>query len=495
MISSERYFRKNDFSLRLKGDENIFPTKEDYILRYGKNNGLMSSKDFILYTMDLSYFSGKLEMYLRYKEINHHRFEPHALEFETILCKNTGTEQLPQLYDNRLMTKENKRWLRDTTYIIDHLEHDQLISQKSLPVLTNCELQTFFMKLFEDYADEHLWRPAMFWRWEPSFDRTVMGLRFTYEFARTSQSRYWLIPPFLRPYLLSLRQWLLSSYGEDCNTQEKKQVVINQYYELLKVMESILITSPYLFGNRPTLIDFAFSGPFFRHFSSDFTPRKVMQNFAPNTYEWVARLWNCTSTKMKFIEPNFPESGTLPDSWDPLLKLLADYFEYSQLNYDAQISNISASLRNPEFEELHNNKLFFEWKNKGQVFKVPVVHYRAWCKQELVKEFHKCSKATQNKIIEILKSKTSSDFDFDTFFEITGMENIEIEPECGTHPPFALSADTTGSQLSYKWDANSIFFPYFFKRGVMFLGFFLASYIGLKFSNNKQLFYYVKYVM
>ncbi len=438
----KKYF-KDSMSLRLKGDE-----LSDHTI-----NNIPKGVDFKFFSMDLSYFSGKLEIYFRYKQIPHERIEPDAKEFETILCANTGSEQLPQVYDCRRTTVESKRWLRDTTYVIDYLENDKLISANSLPILPECKVQQFFHKLLEDYADEYLWRPAMFWRWAPSFDRQVMGLRFTYEFARTTQFRFWLIPSFFRPYLLSLRQWLLSSYGEGCDTEEKKQVIVDQYYELLEVLESILKDQQYLFGNRPTLVDFAFAGPFFRHFSSDFTPRKVMQNFAPNVYEWVARLWNCTSNKMQNISPNFPEPKTLPKSWDKLLKLLPDYFKYYQLNYNAYARKDN----------------FFKWINKGQEFTVPVVHYRAWCKDQLCYEFNKCDFNTRQEIVNILKEKCGlSTETIDNFFSIVGND---IKPECGIQPPFSLPANQTKSQLSYKWNAHSIFIPYLLKQTITIIGY------------------------
>jgi hypothetical protein len=126
-----------------------------------------TDKDFKFYTMDLSYFCGKLEMYFRYKEISFDRIEPTAKEFFDILYVNTGTEQVPQIYDARENTPDSKRWLRDTTFIIQHLEKDPEISAHSRSVIPECPVQAFFSLLIEDYADEYLWRPAMFWRWEP----------------------------------------------------------------------------------------------------------------------------------------------------------------------------------------------------------------------------------------------------------------------------------------------------------------------------------------
>lgn len=434
----------DNLSLRIKDDEHInhdpqYPT----------------DKDFKLYTMDLSYFSGKLEMYLRFKEIFFERIEPHAEEFESILYKNTGSEQLPQLYDCRKHIDNDKRWLRDTTPIIEYLESDPLISKNSLSVLPECEVQKFFQFLFEDYADEYLWRPAMFWRWEPTFDRQKMGLRFYWEFCRTSQWRYAFVPGFLRPHAASMRQWLLSSYGEDCTTKEKKDVVVNQYYELLDVLEGILQKQPYLFGNHPTLVDFGFAGPFFRHFSSDETPRKIMQQRAPGVYEWIARLWNCKNSKLDLDNHGFPKTNELPESWDNLLKLLPDYMQYYRKNTTAYL----------------DGKKQFSWINKGQIFNVPVVPYRVWCRKKLHEKYFKCNLRSQEIIKNILMK-------YECWWDFTTEKRIEIDPECGAEPPFSAPPEKRISRLSYKWDPTNVFTSYFLKTGFTTLGYIGAIAAG-----------------
>jgi glutathione S-transferase len=374
-----------------------------------------------------------MEMYLRYKRIHFQRIEPTAREFETILSDNTRTEQLPQLYDCRENTEDSKRWLRDTSPMIKYLEQEY----QDYPILPECQVQRFFQFLFEDYADEYLWRHAMFMRWEPSFDRKIMGLRFCYEFGMNAQMRLKLIPSFMRPSLLSLRQWLLSSYGEDCTTKAKKDVVVNYYYKLLDILEDILSQQPYLFGNKPTLIDFAFSGPFFRHFFSDFTPRKIMQQRAPAVHEWIARLWNAKGYKFEGIPDNFPEPKELPERWNRLLQLLGDYLRYMKLNANAYL----------------DGEQFFKFVDGGETFNVPVVHYRAWCYQDIQNQFRLCSNESKLRIKQIMNQYKL----LEHFFPL--LED-SIEPECGTEPPFCIKPNFLDNRLSYKWDFNSILYPW-----------------------------------
>ena len=454
---------------------NIYKNPKDLLTENIKDSKdlLKDSYDFILFTMDLSYFSGKLEMYLNYKEINYLRYEPSAREFDLILYSHTGTEQLPQLYDKRKNILENKRWLRDTTGIIeyfeDFLQNNQQINNKL--ILTSNEFYNFFLFLFEDYSDEFLWRPAMFLRWEPNFDRSIMGLRFYYEFLYEIQDRFCYVPPFLRRYTSSLRQWIVSSFGEDITTKEKKEVVINQYLELLDILQDILSKQPFLFENYPTLIDIGFSGPFFRHFSSDFTARKIMQQRAPAVYEWIARLWNSRQTNFMSIESKLPSFGEeiLPTNWKPLLGLLKDYLYYYSLNRIA----------------INKGEKYFQWNYKDQLFTVPIVPYRSWCLMKLQQRYKNLTIENQLKIKDILIEYSCWDY------FITGYDEI-IPPECGIEPPFVVYPPPTKRvRLAEKWDYDSIIIKYFWVsskkwifRGILFGG------IGIILKLNKFSFHF-----
>ncbi len=95
-----------------------------------------------VYGSEVSYFTGKLEAYLRYKEI------PGG-----------------QLADGR--------WMTDTTPIIGWLE-----TQFPDPPVVPADPATHFLSLLvQDFADEWLWRPAMHYRWSYPDDRYVLGNR------------------------------------------------------------------------------------------------------------------------------------------------------------------------------------------------------------------------------------------------------------------------------------------------------------------------------
>ena len=120
---------------------------------------------FRLYLYDVSYYSGKIEMYMRYKEIPFERVELTAGRVVDVLYKNTGIMKVPAV------ETADGRWLKDSTPMIDWFEKEYPESE----VVPREPVRLFLSKLVEDYADEWLWRPAMYYRWK--YDHKPLGLR------------------------------------------------------------------------------------------------------------------------------------------------------------------------------------------------------------------------------------------------------------------------------------------------------------------------------
>ncbi|MEK9823059.1 MAG: glutathione S-transferase N-terminal domain-containing protein, partial [Gammaproteobacteria bacterium] len=103
----------------------------------------------IVYGASVSYYTGKLEAYLRYKGISYERASPYP-QAERIK-REAGCIQHP------VVERQDGRWMSDTTPIILQLEQEH----PNLPVLPQDPVVRFIALLIEDYADEWLWRAAM----------------------------------------------------------------------------------------------------------------------------------------------------------------------------------------------------------------------------------------------------------------------------------------------------------------------------------------------
>ncbi len=324
---------------------------------------------FEIYLYDVSYYSGKMEMLLRYKQIPFKRIELPMRRIYPVLYRNTGVMKVPAI------KSADGLWLRDSTPMIDWFDEAYPESR----VIPENPALCYISKLVEDYADEWLWRPAMYYRWK--FDHKALGRRLGTEIVTRSDMP---LPEFLRSWYMARRQTVtfLKNDGVDKQTQGH---IEKTYLDNLDALESILQDSPYLLGNRPTLADFGYMGPMFRHFSLDPTPARIMRERAPAVYEWVARMWNAKAR-------NFDRQAPLEDfthvGWRAILRDVGTvYLPFLKANYLAWNAG---------------NKVFDFETGEIRYKRLPVVHYRVWCMEELQRLLGKLPQEARDKVEDIL---------------------------------------------------------------------------------------------
>ena len=301
-----------------------------------------------VYGPEVSYFTGKLEAVLRYMELPYRPVAKGPVE----LAGPTGVAQVPglQLADGR--------WLTDTTPIIAWL--DERYPDRF--VIPRDPVTGFFSRLLEDYADEWLWRPAMHYRWD-----YPEGAQHLSRVLVDEAGRHIPLPGFVKRHLIRSRQRTLFTKGDGV-TPATWDHVEKVYLDSLAHLGAIFEVRPYLLGSRPSLADFGFFGPMFRHFAMDPPSARIMRETAPGVFEWVARVWNARAsvTGGELL-------GDVPDDWGPILDSVgAAYLPYLSANAEA-------------------------WKAGRQHFDVDVEgapyrrirtsRYRVWCLEELRRHY------------------------------------------------------------------------------------------------------------
>lgn len=238
---------------------------------------------YTLHVYDISYFSGKMQAYLAYKEIAHRVHEVSWLELSTRIAPQTGLVEVP------VVERADGTFLRDSTAMIEWFEE----RYPRAAVLPDDAAARFLCRLLEDYADEGLWRPALYFRWAFRKDRALNARRFTEDFLQ-----YPLMPPALLRLLIARRQRRVYIAGEGIDEANRRDVE-RHYLDELDDLEAVFRRRPYLFGGRPSLADFGYFASMFRHFSIDPTPARVMRDRAPAVYEWTARMWNARASRLE----------------------------------------------------------------------------------------------------------------------------------------------------------------------------------------------------
>ena len=300
-----------------------------------------------LHGLRISYYTGKMEAYLRYKEIP---FEFVTLNPERMrrLRRQTGAAQMPavELADGRYMTDTTPmiEWFEET-----HAEH---------PVLPDDVVLRVLAFLLEDYAEEWLWRPAMHYRWSYASDRAHLGRLIADELLAGVRQ-----PAFLKRAFIRRRQLGQYVRGDGVNARTRLHVE-SIYLRTLDRLEAIFAKRPFLLGARPSLADFGFFASMFRHFSQDPTASAIMRERAPGVLEWQARLWNARGSAYANVAWAMEPSGVdelladVATAYLPYLNDNARAWQARQTHFDPQIEGVPYAA-------------------------VPVSQYRVWCLEQL----------------------------------------------------------------------------------------------------------------
>jgi len=322
--------------------------------------------------LDLSYFTGKLEAYLRAKGIAYTLNEMTTRSFRD--CgRATGVLQMPQV------ECADGTWLTDTTLIMRHFENtipEPAITPRDPAV-------RFAAHLIEDFGDESLWRPALYYRWAFADDARLMSGRIARGMLRDVP-----LPFFLRRQIILRRQQGVY-LRQDGVTRATRHAIERLYFDTLAAMETALEYHPFVLGARPTEADFGLFGSMFRHFFSDPTPAKIMREMAPRALMWVARVWAIKPADFA----SAPESQVLPETCRPLLRLVAE----THLPYlDANARAVANGVRAVHFDD------------HGAAFDTPTSPYRAWCLDELQVEFAALDTAGKKTVDDFLASEKTT---------------------------------------------------------------------------------------
>ena len=237
---------------------------------------------YTLHIYDISYFSGKMQAYLAYKGIPHRTNEIRWQELVDRVAPQTGLVEVP------VVECADGSFMRDSTAMIEWFERHYRVAS----VLPDDPASAFYCRLLEDYADEGLWRPALYYRWAFDKDAELYSRRFTEDFLS-----YPLTPAALLRLTVRDRQRRVYLRGEGI-TPENRADVERHYIDELADLEAIFRRRPFLFGDRPSLADFGYFASMFRHFGIDPTPSRIMRNTAPAVYEWIARMWNARAARL-----------------------------------------------------------------------------------------------------------------------------------------------------------------------------------------------------
>ncbi|HEY8606059.1 MAG TPA: glutathione S-transferase family protein [Noviherbaspirillum sp.] len=232
----------------------------------------MQDPKYKLYGADISYFTGKVRAYLRWKNIAFEEVPADARAFKEIILPRVGFPVIP------VVIAPDDACLQDSTEIIDMLE-SRIGGPSVYPATPRQRLAAL---LLEVYGDEWLVIPAMHYRWHHNREWAIRAFgALSAPDASPEQQRE----------IGARRAEPFANAAVLLGAEPHMHASIESSYEsLLAELSAHFEHHPFLFGDRPSIGDFGLFGPLYAHQYRDPASGEHMRRTAPRVAQWVERM-------------------------------------------------------------------------------------------------------------------------------------------------------------------------------------------------------------
>lgn len=261
---------------------------------------------YVLHGWHLSYFTGKLRAYMRYKGLDFKDKPVNAYDLTVRIPKKTGAVVMP------VVQTDKGEWLQDTTTTIDTLEQ----RHPTPSVVPASPVQHVAALLIEAWADEW-WVPiAMHYRWSYPENYAL----FEHDAGKALLP---LAPNAVRKKLVEnavagkLRAYL-PGVGV---VPEQFEIMERWTTQILDALEQHFAEHDYLFGGQATVADFALVGPMYGHLNRDPAPKRDLLDPRPNLQKWVDRVHGGDAAKGELLA-----NDQIPETLSPIFAAIFNEF-------------------------------------------------------------------------------------------------------------------------------------------------------------------------
>ena len=261
-----------------------------------------------LYGSYASYVTAKTRCYLLKKGIPFVERLPGHPRFREHVRANTLNHRIPQL------ELSDGTAIQDSVAIMDKLE--ELYPEPS--VYPTGARQETVARLFEVLIDGLLGRPAWHYRWNYMTENYgFVGREFGRSFKPQGSNEE---VDHFGQIIAERMEGKRAGMGA---TDEALPVFESFYLDALDILEEHFTSTPYLFGGRPSVADFALMGPLFGHLARDPQPAMIMKQRAPRVFRWTEAMNtpHIQSPEFADFQMEFAPDDELPGKTLDLLKL------------------------------------------------------------------------------------------------------------------------------------------------------------------------------
>ena len=231
-------------------------------------------KPYTLYGWHLSYFTGKVLCYLRYKQAPFVLQPVNLYTLTQRIKRETGAVVMP------VMVTPQGRWIQDSSVIIDHIE----TLHPAPSIIPGTPVQRFAAYLIEAWGDEW-WVPiAMHTRWSHPENYAL----FEHDAGRALLPHW---PGFIQRRAVRFIAQRLRRMLPSVGVRAEQFGVMDAWTEhMLDLLDAHLAQLPFLLGGRPTLADFGLVGTMYGHLGRDPWPARELIAKRAHLRAWLDRM-------------------------------------------------------------------------------------------------------------------------------------------------------------------------------------------------------------
>ncbi len=219
-------------------------------------------------------YSAKVRAFLNYKQIPWRRMRT---SFEVYLQRIPELVGIPII---PVILTPDDEVLQDSTPIMTWLEG----RHPTPPTIPSDPRLALLHWIVEDTADEYLPRFSMHYRWGNDLNRETLSCRIA---RRMTWDNHHADHKGLSEMTLSRQSGFDEHIGLNDATRPDLE---KQLLELLEILEDHWCNHSYLFGERPSVADFALYGQLWAHLFNDPFPARIMEVNAPLTCHWLEEI-------------------------------------------------------------------------------------------------------------------------------------------------------------------------------------------------------------
>jgi glutathione S-transferase len=261
---------------------------------------------YILWGASWSLYTAKVRPYLIKKGIEYVELNPSHPHYNEKIVPQVGEFTVP------VLEMPNGDIIADSTEIMEFLES----RFPDLPMLPEDKALAALAHLIHSYGSEGLTKPAMYYRWNTTFQNRL--------FAREEFNRSLATPEDANHFAVEMRAFLpILGIGLGHDVDVVIEASTDRLYDTLNAH---FLEYPYILGGVPSLADYGMMGALYAHHGRDVFSSNAMKVRAPALYRWIETMLRppVVDQEVWHVPQEYFSVDDLPDTLIAFLKLIAE---------------------------------------------------------------------------------------------------------------------------------------------------------------------------